>query len=206
MSQAHWDDRYAAAPLVWGAEPNRFVVEAVEALAPAEPGSALDLAAGEGRNAMWLAGRGWRVTAVDFSRTGLDRGAARAREAGVDVTWVQADLTSYRPQERYDLVVLAYLHLDAEARRIVHRTATGALAPDGTLVVVAHHTDNLTDGWGGPQDVSRLFTENDVASDLSGLEGLTVVRAERRTRPTQTPEGERTALDTVVVVRRDHAG
>ncbi|PLW74405.1 class I SAM-dependent methyltransferase, partial [Streptomyces sp. DJ] len=71
MDSREWDERYASRELVWGAEPNRWLVREVEDLAP---GRALDLAAGEGRNALWLADRGWRVTAVDFSRTALDRG------------------------------------------------------------------------------------------------------------------------------------
>ncbi|MFE1785435.1 class I SAM-dependent methyltransferase [Streptomyces sp. NPDC059506] len=80
VDSREWDERYASRELVWGAEPNRWLVREVEDLAP---GRALDLAAGEGRNALWLADRGWRVTAVDFSRTALDRGRRlAARRAG----------------------------------------------------------------------------------------------------------------------------
>ena len=95
MDSSGWDARYGAAPeLVWTAEPNRFVVEELAGL---RPGRALDLAAGEGRNAVWLAERGWEVTAVDFSAVAATRGQQLARERGVDVTWVVADLLGYAP-------------------------------------------------------------------------------------------------------------
>src|ERR1022692_4898294 len=71
MKSEEWDKRYAGQELVWTAEPNRFVVAELKDLAP---GRALDLGAGEGRNAVWLASAGWQVTAVDFSAVGLDKG------------------------------------------------------------------------------------------------------------------------------------
>src|SRR5690606_9077745 len=89
MDSKAWDERYRATGLVWGAGPNRFVVEQTEGLAP---GRALDLAAGEGRNAVWLAERGWRVTAVDFSPVAVERGRRIAAERGADVEWAAADV------------------------------------------------------------------------------------------------------------------
>src|SRR4051812_9854296 len=96
MDAAAWDERYAAAELGWSASPNRFV--AAE-LADLSPGRALDLAAGEGRNALWLAERGWQVTAVDFSRVGLEKARALQRRhprgAQLQVEWVHADVLTY---------------------------------------------------------------------------------------------------------------
>ncbi|MFC7739793.1 class I SAM-dependent methyltransferase [Nocardiopsis composta] len=94
MDSKAWDERYRATGLVWGAGPNRFVVEQTEGLAP---GRALDLAAGEGRNAVWLAERGWRVTAVDFSPVAVERGRRIAAERGADVEWAAADVRAYTP-------------------------------------------------------------------------------------------------------------
>ena len=98
MDARAWDERYAASELVWSATPNQFV--AAE-LADLDPGRALDLAAGEGRNALWLADRGWQVTAVDFSQVALDKGRAlQARhEHGSDlqVDWVRADALTFEP-------------------------------------------------------------------------------------------------------------
>src|SRR5690606_39971361 len=92
MDSKAWDERYRATGLVWGAGPNRFVVEQTEGLAH---GRALDLAAGEGRNAVWLAERGWRVTAVDFSPVAVERGRRIAAERGADVEWAAADVRAY---------------------------------------------------------------------------------------------------------------
>ncbi|MDQ3421899.1 MAG: methyltransferase domain-containing protein, partial [Actinomycetota bacterium] len=105
----HWDRRYADTDRLWSAEPNATVEEIVGQL---PPGRALDLGAGEGRHAVWLAQRGWRVTAVDFSEVGIERGRAHARGAAVD--WVVHDVRRWRPPtaSSYDLVLLAYLHLD----------------------------------------------------------------------------------------------
>ena len=95
MDSQEWDRRYAGAELVWTAEPNRFVVAELQDLAP---GRALDVAAGEGRNAVWLASRGWQVTAVDFSAAGLDKGRRLAQARGVTIDWMHADVRDYQPE------------------------------------------------------------------------------------------------------------
>jgi SAM-dependent methyltransferase len=198
-----WDERYAASELVWSREPNQFV--AAE-LADLPPGTAVDLAAGEGRNAIWLASRGWSATAVDFSQVALDKGARLAAQAGIDVTWVRADATAWQPPEPVDLVVVAYLQLPAEDRRQAVRGAGRMLAPGGTLLLVAHDSTNLAEGTGGPQDPSVLMTAEDVLDDLSGLD-LEVVRAERVAREVRSAdehggEERRTAWDCLVRVRK----
>lgn len=199
MDAEAWDERYAAAELVWSAGPNQFV-EAECADLPG--GHALDLAAGEGRNAIWLARRGWRVTAVDFSAVALDKGRTLAGET--DVEWVVGDATTWRRDAAYDLVVVAYLQLAAAERRDALRNAFGSLRPGGTLLVVAHDTTNLTEGTGGPQDATVLYTAGDVLADLEG-EAYDVVRAERVTRgvePGHRGEPALTAYDCLVRVVR----
>jgi len=188
-----WDRKYAAQELLWSAEPNRFVAEELAALAP---GRAVDLACGEGRNAIWLARHGWRVTAVDFSEVALGKGRAIAERHGVTVDWVRADLLDdvALPPEQ-DLVVIAYLQLPADQLATVLAAAASALAPGGTLFVVGHDLSNLTDGVGGPQSPEVLYTPDAV---VAGLPGLDVVRAERVTRPVDTPDGVRHAIDTLV--------
>lgn len=202
MDAGAWDARYAATELVWSAGPNRFVAEECAGLSP---GHALDLAAGEGRNAIWLAGRGWSVTAVDFSQVALDKGRRVAPEA--DVTWVCADATTWAGPP-VDLVVVAYLQLAERERRAAMRSAADCLAPGGTLLVVAHDATNLAEGTGGPQDPAVLYTAGDVLADLTGLTGpgLTVHRAERVARevePGHGGAGGRTAYDCLVRVSRE---
>ncbi|WP_406043422.1 class I SAM-dependent methyltransferase [Micromonospora sp. NBC_00898] len=198
MDSHAWDTRYATSPdLVWTAEPNRFVVEETADLTP---GRALDLAAGEGRNAIWLAEHGWQVTAVDFSPVAIARGRNLARQRGVQVDWQVADLTTYEPPaDTFDLVLIAYLHLPAaDLAAILHR-AKRALRPGGSLVLVGHDRANLTDGIGGPQDPTVLQTPETVVAELDGLR---IRRADTARRPVPTDGGTIDALDTVVVATR----
>ena len=197
MDSQEWDRRYAGADLVWTAEPNRFVVAE---LADLRPGRALDLGAGEGRNAVWLASRGWRVTAVDFSAVGLGKGRRLAQAHGVAVDWICADLRDYQPEAQwFQLVLVAYLQLRAADLDGVLRRAAAALAPEGMLLVVGHDVTNLTEGVGGPQDQAVLYTPEAITQSL---QGLTVLRAERVRRPVTVPgaaEGGRgEAVDTLV--------
>jgi len=198
MDAKEWDERYGVAELIWTAEPNRFVEDTCRSL---PSGRALDVAAGEGRNSVWLAGRGWRVTAVDFSEVGLEKGRRLAEEAGVGdrIEWVRADVRHWTPPARsYDLVVVAYLHLVPADLAQVLSSAAGALAADGTLVVVGHDVANLERGVGGPQDPTVLYHPEAIRTILAGA-GLTEVRAGTVERP--TPSG--TALDTLVTATRE---
>jgi SAM-dependent methyltransferase len=194
-----WDARYRDSELVWSRGPNQFV-EAE--LAGTPPGRALDLAAGEGRNAIWLAERGWQVTAVDFSQAGLDKGRTLAGDLHVE--WVCADATTWTGDGSYDVCVVAYLQLAGDERRAAVRGAFGSLRVGGTLLLVAHDSTNLTEGVGGPQDPDVLMTAEEVLGDLDG-ERFDVARAERVARQVVQPDGDtRTAYDALVrLVRRD---
>jgi len=206
MDRADWDARYRTAELVWTAEPNRFVVAETGGL---PPGRVLDLAAGEGRNAVWLAERGWDATAVDFSAVAIDKANALAAARGVTLTTFVADATEPLPGDGgYDLVVVAYLQLpEGERRRSLHHAAT-ALAPGGTLVVVAHDASNLVAGVGGPQDPAVLTTPEATAGMLraAGVPDLVIEKAELVQRPVETEAGPRVAIDHVVRARRVRSG
>jgi len=189
-----WDTRYAAEELVWSAGPNRFLVEEVRDL---EPGRALDLACGEGRNAIWLAEQGWEVVASDFSAVGIDKGRQRAARAGVTVEWVVADVTTWDPPGEFDLIAVFYLQLAAGALAATFARVVPALSPGGTLLVVGHDRRNIAEGVGGPQDPAVLLDPGEVA-DL--LEGLTIERAATVERPVEG--ADRPALDTLVRAHR----
>jgi SAM-dependent methyltransferase len=196
VDAAAWDERYAAEPLVWSAGPNQFVAS----LSGLEPGRALDLACGEGRNAIWLASLGWSVTAVDFSRVAIEK----ARDLSGEVDWVVGNALTWAGSG-FDLAVLAYLQLPADERRTAVRNAWTALNAGGRLFVVAHDSTNLTEGTGGPQDASVLYTAEEVLSDLTGE--YDVVRAERVARvvPAGDDHGgqpDRVAWDALVYVVR----
>ena len=202
MDARQWDQRYADTELVWSVTPNQFV--AAE-LADLSPGRAVDLAAGEGRNAIWLASRGWDVTAVDFSQVALDKGRrlAESQELTGSVSWVCADATTWAGDGEYDLAVLAYLQLAEGERRAAARAAFEALRPGGTFLLVAHDSSNLAEGTGGPQDPAVLMTADDVLDDLGGLP-VEVERAERVVRQVPQPDGSTApAYDALVrLVRR----
>ncbi len=193
MDRSDWNARYAGTELIWTAEPNRFVVTEVEGL---PIGRALDLAAGEGRNAVWLAEQGWDVAAVDFSEAALAKAARMADARSVTVTLVEADVTEYVPTPGgFDLVLVAYLHLPEPERREVIGRACAAVAKNGTLLVIGHDASNLTAGYGGPQDPTVLATPAEIAAAITGLE---IERAETVRRTVQTPDDERVAIDQIV--------
>jgi len=182
MDARDWDRRYAEKELLWSATPNQFV--AAE-FAKAAPGRALDLACGEGRNAVWLAGLGWQVTAVDFSPVAVDR----ARTASTSVEWVVADLTTWEmPEDTYDAVIVAYLHLPPADMSAILGRAARALRTGGVFFFIGHDRSNTV---GGPQDPEILHTPESVSRSLTGLE---ITRAESVPRQVE----DRVATDTLV--------
>jgi SAM-dependent methyltransferase len=190
MRAADWDERYSERQQ-WSSEPNVLVAEL---LGPLPPGDAVDLAAGEGRHALWLAGRGWRVTAVDFSGVGLDRG--RGQAAADRVTWARADVTRWSAEPAsLDLVLVAYLHLPEADTVAMLTRAVAWLRPGGRLLVLGHDVANIDAGVGGPQDPAILHSVDRLAPVAALLD---VDRLEQVRR--DTPAG--TALDTLLWGRR----
>jgi len=197
MDSQDWDQRYDQADLVWSEGPNRFVEEIAREL-PA--GRALDLACGEGRNAIWLARQGWTVTGVDFSAVEIEKARRLGESAGVAVEWRCADVVTFKPQAAcVDFVLLSYLQLPAREMADVVASGSRALAAGGSLLVVGHARANLTDGTGGPQDPDVLYEPDDVGNWLRDVE---VLRAEHVIRTLDTETGLRQAIDTLVLARR----
>lgn len=203
MGADDWDERYEAGRL-WSLEPNRFFVEAVDGLTV---GRAVDLACGEGRNALWLAQQGWAVTAVDFSEVAIDRAREVAAECEVEIDWQVADLQHWELGEQaWDLVAHVYLHWAAEEREPFLDRCAAAVAPGGRIVVIGHDRTNIENGHGGPQDPALLTTAEELQARF-GDAGLTVERAEIVYRPVQVDVGdgeltEVNAIDHVVIATR----
>jgi SAM-dependent methyltransferase len=195
MQREDWDRRYAAVENLWATRPNRFLVAEV---AEMPPGRALDLACGEGQNAIWLASLGWDVTGVDYSEVAIAKASARAERDGVVVEFTCADLVEYEAgRDGYDLVLVLYLHIPSARRGAVHAKASAALAPGGTFLLLGHDRANLTDGVGGPSDPDLLYTADEIAAELPGLE------IEKATTVVRDVDGEdRDAIDTIVRARR----
>ena len=191
MDAAEWDQKYRESERLWSAEPNLFVADR---LRHATPGRGLDLAAGEGRNAVWLASLGWKMTAVDFAEVAVGRGSAQAG----DVDFVVADVLQWEPATSYDLILIAYLHLQPADFEKVVRNCREWLEPGGELFLIGHDASNIEHGWGGPQYPAILW---DLHTILDWLEGMAVIESQVVRRPVETEEGPKFARDTLIRVR-----
>lgn len=199
MTQDAWEQRYSQPDRVWSGKVNHWLLEVAGELAP---GTALDLACGEGGDAIWLATQGWQVTAVDFAGAALRRAAEAAAGAGVAdrIRWVQADLASgWEPSATFDLVTMHFLHMpDGQVRDSALRTAWAATS--GTLLVVSHDPANAVDGTaGGPPDPAVLYGAGDILAVLGlAADDAPVIVAETRRRETAAGLW----IDAVVVLHR----
>lgn len=184
--EAEWDRRYAGGR-TWSGHPNGSLVQEVEAMSP---GRALDVGAGEGGDAIWLAERGWRVTASDISQRGLDHVAALADDRGLAVELLHADANALDAFEAgaFDLVSAQYVPItrSPDARGIHNLLA--AVAPGGTLLFVAHDLDELRarrDGreHGPSMDPDAFVRADDIAAVLADLPDWEIEVHESRPRP-----------------------
>ena len=162
-----WERRYSEPAYAYGTEPNGFLVEVAGRI---PPGPVLCLAEGEGRNAVWLAGRGHAVTAVDASAAGLAKAEALARIRAVRIETITADLAAFTiSPESWSGIVAIFAHLPPPLRRAVHRAAAAGLAPGGVFVLEAFTPRQLEFGTGGPQNWELLYTIDELREDLAGL-------------------------------------
>lgn len=214
-AMTNWDDTYRDAP-VWVKEPAGPLVAEVETfadeqLAAAGDGArpvALDIGAGEGRNARYLAERGYRVIAVEQSSVAIERGkqAAAGQAWGERITWIASRVENYAPPRRVELIALSYLQLPSEELGAILQRAMGWLAPGGRLVLIGHDISNLAGGVGGPKNPDVLHRLEELLPYVA--EG-TIVRAEVIERyesesAAGDADGEQAALDTVLhVIRPD---
>lgn len=202
FTQATWDARYAESDRIWSGRPNSRLVEQATGLTP---GAALDVGAGEGADAVWLARQGWRVAALDVSEVALARAAAHAAEAGVGelVTTVHHDLMTGTPLPgAYDLVSAQYLHPPVERFAEIVGILGAAVGPGGHLLVVGHHPDDLATGLrSGHGHPELLFGPDRVVAALRE-DVWDIEVAEPQTREVADKEGPVTVTDTVVMAAR----
>jgi SAM-dependent methyltransferase len=203
---AFWDRRYSESTSVWSGNPNPHLVSDASALAP---GRALDIGSGEGADAMWLARRGWSVTAVDISSVALARAAGIAAAdpgSAARISWAQHDVTAWTPEEgAFELVSAQFMHLPPEPRERLFRGLAAAVAPGGTLLIVAHHPSDLDTSIQRPRVPELFYTAEQLVATLDGAE-WEIVAADARPRPVADAAGEAvTAHDTVLNARRRDA-
>ena len=186
-----WDERYLASPQLWSRGPNTFVADR---LAEATPGTGLDLACGEGRNAIWLSSLGWDMTGVDFSQVAIDR----ARSVDPTGKWVVADVAEWEPDGQFDLVLIAYLHLPPAVMRPLLMRAAGWLAPGGEIFLIGHDRSNLDEGYGGPQDPTVLWNVHEMVDFFPEMR---VIEAGVADRPVESDGDIVFAKDALVRLR-----
>ena len=204
FTREFWDERYRSAGRLWSGQPNPQLVAQVADL-PA--GEALDAGCGEGADAVWLAARGWTVTAADVSPVALERGAAHAAAEGEHVaariSWQQADLRSWDPGPgRFDLVSAQFMYLPDAELGALHRRLAAAVRPGGTLLIVGHHPDDHHANLGRTGDLTLFPDAAELAAALDPA-CWEIALAGAITRPATGLDGEPvTATDTVLRARR----
>lgn len=203
-SAEFWESRYRETDPGWGTRPNAVLVDTVTALAPT-PGRALDLGCGQGGDALWLATRGWHVTAVDVAATALTRVTDAAHAAGVAdlVGTARHDLSRSFPDGTFDLVSACYFHTPVDiAREQVLRRGADAVAPGGLLLVVEHAS---TAPWSWhADDHPRFPTAEETLAALALDERWRVERCAAPERTATGPGGQTaTVTENVIALRRE---
>lgn len=175
-----WDQRYSGETYAYGTEPNGFLV----AMATSLPmGRILCLGEGEGRNAVWLAGQGYDVTAVDASRVGLEKVQRLAAGRGVTIHSVRSDLADYGIEPgNWDGIVSVFCHLPPALRADVHRRCVAGLRSCGVMLLEAYTPRQLVHGTGGPPAVELMMDTESLRTEFAGLEFLTLQECEREIR------------------------
>ena len=172
-----WDARYAEPEWAFGTEPNDFLREEANRL-PA--GRVLCLAEGQGRNAVWLAQRGYAVTAMDQSAKGLERARALAAERGVKIGTVCADLADFAIEPgTWQGIVSIYAHVAGDVRALVHARVEQGLAPGGVFLLEAYRPEQIGRGTGGPSEDERMVNLARLRRELPSLEFLVAREVDR---------------------------
>jgi SAM-dependent methyltransferase len=227
MNAEAWDARYrkardSAGARLWSAVPTALLPQSV---AGWRPGRALDLATGDGRNAIWLAANGWRVTAVDFSTEAIKSAKGHALDVGMTVDWQCADVTTWlgaRAQSRnntdttdqstnpdsnhlFDLITIIYLHIPHPELVGVIESAHKLLAPGGHLLAIGHDVENIGSGTSGPTSPAILYTPELLASAVSAgsIERCETVSRDVAADPELSSEITGTARDTILIARAE---
>lgn len=198
LDAGFWDKRYRERDAAWSGEPNDRIVDAVASVAP---GVALDIACGDGADAIWLAEHSWRVTATDISSVALERGHANDRTGRVE--WLQADLLEWTPAAAtYDFVSAHFVHFASPEREKIFRAIAAAVRSGGTLLIVGHHPSDLRT-TAGRWPMPEFYYTADAIAELLEPAGWEILEASAAPRSAVDPTGATiTVHDAVLRARR----
>ncbi len=172
-----WDERYNSDEYAYGKEPNQFLEKNYGAI---PKGMVLSLAEGEGRNAVFLAKQGYSVTAVDGSAVGLKKAEKLAKENGVEINLVHADLAEYEIGENcWDGIISIFCPLPSVQRKLLHKKVIAGLKPGGVFLVEAYTPEQLKYGTGGGKSADTMTTKKSLVHDLEGLKFTLLTELER---------------------------
>lgn len=198
MTQMSWDERYGEPEYAYGTEPNDFLRDEAHRI---PPGEVLELAAGEGRNGVWLAGKGYAVTMIDGSGVGLEKAQRLAAERGVEVKTIHGDLAHFAIEPgRWQGIVATFAHVPRALRRRMHAGVVAGLAPGGVYLYEAYTPAQIAHGTGGPRDPEMLPTLAELREELAGLELEVAVEREREVHEGELHHG--TSAVVQVIARR----
>lgn len=177
-NQNKWDQRYSEPGFAYGTDPNDFLVQSIDYF-PSE-GKVLCLADGEGRNSVYLAQRGFEVTAVDSSTVGMQKTNRLAQEKGVEVHTIVADLADFSFLENhYDVIISIFCHLPPTLRKKVHKNVVSSLRQDGIFLLEGYTPKQLENNTGGPPVLELLMELKGVKKEIAPLKILHAIELDR---------------------------
>jgi SAM-dependent methyltransferase len=192
LKPTNWDKRYSESGFVYGTTPNEFLVSVVSSI---PQGKILSLAEGEGRNAVYLASKGYQVTGVDGSEVGLRKAAELAAERGVYISLIHADLSQFEIEpEQWDGIIACYCHLPSALRAPLHQAAVRGLKPGGVFVLEAFSKEQLANDTGGPKSLDMLMSLDELKLELAGLDFVCAVQADRNVREGRGHTGQASVI------------
>lgn len=156
----NWNEKYKTEDYIFGKEPNDFLKEKIKNI---NPGRALFLAEGEGRNSVYAAKLGWTVDAIDFSSVGKEKALILASENKVKINYTLGDAINYTyPANYYDLIVMINFHIDEDIRKSFHAKVTNSLKAGGKIILQVFEKEQIKMNSGGPSDLDLLYSLEDI--------------------------------------------
>ncbi|KFF21617.1 class I SAM-dependent methyltransferase [Chryseobacterium sp. JM1] len=170
-----WNDRYSSEEFAYGTEPNTYLKEQLEKL---EPGFILFPAEGEGRNAVFAATKGWKVSAFDISSEGKTKALQLAENRNVSIDYQVGELQNLNYHgEQFDAIALIYAHFPADIKSTIHKALDQYLRKGGLIIFEAFSKSHLdyvlkNEKVGGPKDIGSLFSIEEIKADFSNYDSI----------------------------------